>query len=72
MVAFLFSYQIKMTVKVIQNTSKILNKNKTFPNPSIYFWFCFVIFFGGVQKYNSLSFEDKSLEESTKVIDQSC
>lgn len=63
MVAFLFSYQIKMTVKVIQNTSKILNKNKTFPNPSIYFWFFF--FFGGVQKYNSLSFEDKSLEEST-------
>lgn len=54
-----------MTVKVIQNTSKILNKNKTFPIPSIYFWFCFVFFFGGVQKYNSLSFEDKSLEEST-------
>lgn len=54
-----------MTVKVIQNTSKILNKNKTFQIPSIYFWFCFVFFFGGVQKYNSLSFEDKSLEEST-------
>lgn len=65
MVAFLFSYQIKMTVKVIQNTSKILNKNKTFPIPSIYFWFCFFFFFDGVQKYNSLSFEDKSLEEST-------
>lgn len=54
-----------MTVKVIQNTSKILNKNKTFPSPSIYFWFWFCFFFGGVQKYNSLSFEDKSLEEST-------
>lgn len=66
MVAFLFSYQIKMTVKVIQNTSKILNKNKTFGGPSIYFWFWFCFFFfGGVQKYNSLSFEDKSLEEST-------
>lgn len=64
MVAFLFSYQIKMTVKVIQNTSEILNKNKTFPGPSIYFWFCFG-FFIGVQKCNSLSSEDKSLEEST-------
>lgn len=59
-----------MTVKVIQNTSKILNKNNTFPSSSIYFWFWFCFFFGGVQKYNSLSFEDKSLEESTKVIDQ--
>lgn len=44
MVAFLFSYQIKMTVKVIQNTSKILNNNKTFPGLSIYFWFCFGVF----------------------------